>query len=303
MISALRNLFFPHHKNNHRSKLLHNSSLFVLVLFFLFANSATFFVSKSYPEVLGITYSISEQELLTLVNNERVQKGLSPLKLNGELSSAAKGKALHMFANNYWAHFAPDGTSPWTFIRGSGYNYLYAGENLAKGFTTSETAVKAWMNSPSHRENILSSNFKEVGFGVSEGNLQGEETVLIVEMFGSKSEPLLARQEVPPVPTTAEQPVLAPESNEPVQGTVGARPIINTGTLKEIRVNPVIDLILGSKAITFVILASLLMALLIDFIIVEKKKIPRIVGNNIDHIILILLFAIFIIIAGSGKII
>ena len=68
-----------------------------------------------------------------------------------------------MFSKNYWAHFAPDGsTSPWDFIHQSGYNYIFAGENLAKGFTDANSVVAAWMNSPSHRENILSNKYKDV---------------------------------------------------------------------------------------------------------------------------------------------
>ena len=151
--------FIPHQKNNHRAKLLHNISLFVLIVAVGLTSTLAVVIHKTHPEVLGINYQVSDVELLNLTNYERAQVGQPPLTLNTQLTEAAKKKSAHMFANNYWAHFAPDGTSPWDFIRGEGYNYTYAGENLAKGFTTSYDAVKAWMKSPTHKANILSPNY------------------------------------------------------------------------------------------------------------------------------------------------
>ena len=185
-------LFLPNPNNNHRSKILHNTSLLILVIAFALVSSLGIVVNKSHPEVLGIAYQISDQELLNLVNSERAKNGLPALLLNVKLTNAARQKATHMFANNYWAHFAPDGTSPWNLIKGQGYNYIYAGENLARGFTTSYDAVKAWMTSPTHKANILSAQFKDVGLAISEGKLQGEDTVLIVQMFGALSNPAIA---------------------------------------------------------------------------------------------------------------
>lgn len=319
MKSLLHHLFFPHSGNNHRSKLLHNSSLFALILFVLFSTSITLFVHKTHPEVLGVSYSISSTELLSLVNNERVSRGLGSLSINSELSVAASNKADHMFANDYWAHFAPDGTSPWYFIKASGYNYLYAGENLAKGFTNSGDTVNAWMNSPTHRDNILSPQFKDVGFAIKEGKLQGEDTVLVVEMFGARSNPAFASEPeqtsvaatntvaaaIPtntPIPTPTASP---PVENKELLGAQGAKPIIvANGKIQSNSVisDPLIDANGMPRVIAFVILSLILLALFLDFIIVEKKRIPRIVGNNIDHIILILLFIVFIFISNIGSI-
>src|SRR5258706_10350524 len=92
-----------------------------------------------------------------------------------------------MFAKDYWAHIAPDGTTPWSFIKGAGYNYVYAGENLARGYFSASDVVNAWMASPEHRENMLSSKFADVGFSAQNGKLTGEDTVLVVEMLGSTS--------------------------------------------------------------------------------------------------------------------
>ena len=83
----------------------------------------------------------------------RDEAGLDSLRLNPTLTAAAKRKAEHMFAENYWAHISPTGVEPWYFILDSGYDYSYAGENLAKNFNTSKEVVAAWYQSPTHRDN------------------------------------------------------------------------------------------------------------------------------------------------------
>ena len=134
MIQFLTHLFAPRTSNNYRAKILHASSLAFIVISFFLLSIGVRFIKTSHPEVLGISYSISENELLLDTNLERVKNGLSELKLNEKLSDAARRKAAYMFEKNFWAHFAPDGTTPWSFIKAAGYDYSYAGENLAKGF-------------------------------------------------------------------------------------------------------------------------------------------------------------------------
>ena len=175
-----RHLFTPHHTNNFRAKVLHNNSLLILTLFVLVLSGTTYFIKTTQPTVLGISYSITDTELLNDTNQSRQANGQPALSMNSALSDAARRKAADMFQKDYWAHFAPDGTSPWSFIKAAGYGYSYAGENLAKGFVSSQDVVTAWMNSPSHRENLLSPKYKDIGFAVAEGKLQGEETVLVV---------------------------------------------------------------------------------------------------------------------------
>lgn len=286
----LLHLLIPHNSNNYRSKILHHASLLILISFFTLLTFFGIIINKTYPEVLGISYQISDKELLNLVNVEREKNGLEDLELNEKLSKAAQEKANNMFQSNYWAHFAPDGTTPWKFIVDQNYEYIYAGENLARGYTTSRDAVDAWMNSPTHKANILSAKYEDMGFGILEGRLQGEDTVLIVQMFGSTRpiEQIADTSKVISMP----QAVTVPQ------------PIYDSNTLgSQIKLNPIIDIVFGTKAIVFLVLSILTIALIIDFIIVEKNKIPRAVGNNLDHIIIITLFALFIFTAKIGEII
>ncbi len=285
--------FIPHKKNNHRAKLLHNVTLAVLILAVALASSLSVYVQKTHPEVLGIRYQISDLELLSLTNYERAQNGLPPLSLDSQLSEAASKKSAHMFANNYWAHFAPDGTTPWDFIKGAGYEYSYAGENLAKGFTTSSDAVTAWMKSPTHKANILASQYEDVGFSVEEGRLQGEDTILIVQEFGARENAAA----VNPNGTLALSAASGANKFPEVKGSSGVQ------APKNITKQPLLDIGIVAKTITFILLSALLIALVLDFIIIEKKKIPRVVGNNLDHIILITIFVSFLLMAKLGKII
>ncbi len=173
----------PYPEPGTRARLLKNSALFFYVLVLLFSQA---YLYKLSPRILGFATNIATSELYQLVNQERSGLGLTTLKRNYKLEQAALKKAQDMFAKNYWAHYAPDGsTTPWQFILKAGYNYKYAGENLAKDFNTSSSVVVAWMNSSSHRANIVNKNYKDIGMVAVNGTLLGEETTLVVQMFGT----------------------------------------------------------------------------------------------------------------------
>ncbi len=107
---------------------------------------------------------------------------MPPLVLNGDLSAAALGHSQDMAVRDYFAHNTPDGVTPWTRIDNAGYNYSFAGENLAAVFSTvslDEVTSSLDMhdnlfrddNYPDrgHRVNILSGNFREIGIGIALG--------------------------------------------------------------------------------------------------------------------------------------
>jgi len=122
--------------------------------------------------------------LVTRANNERTKTGLPELRVNDKLSHAAYNKALDMLKNNYFAHTSPSGLTPWYWIDQEKYQYIFAGENLAINFATPEDTHDAWMNSESHRENIMSDHYDEVGIAMAEGQMGGKETIVVVQMFG-----------------------------------------------------------------------------------------------------------------------
>jgi len=141
----------------------------------------------------ALASDITSSNIEYLINKERIYYGLQPLKSDSDLDRAAKLKSKDMINRNYFEHFAY-GLTPWDFVKNSGYKYKYAGENLAMNFDTSEGVVKAWMNSPAHRANILSTDFEDIGIGVVKGvyteNKNGfedtYETTMVTTMYGKK---------------------------------------------------------------------------------------------------------------------
>lgn len=125
-------------------------------------------------------------------NEERADGAIAPLRRNPTLDRAAQLKAEHMAKLGYFAHYAPDGTSPWHWFRAVNYPFVHAGENLAVHFNDSREVVRAWMNSPTHRANIMNGNYTEIGIGVAEGKFEGYDTVFVVQMFGTPAAPTVA---------------------------------------------------------------------------------------------------------------
>ncbi len=135
--------------------------------------------------ILGVQAELTQKTLLDATNYERGGKGAKPLQLNAQLSQAAQAKADDMFTQQYWAHIAPNGTTPWHWFEQAGYRYVEAGENLAKNFSTSEGVVSAWMASPTHRANVVKQDYQDVGFAVKTGELDGKTTTLVVALYGA----------------------------------------------------------------------------------------------------------------------
>jgi len=119
-----------------------------------------------------------------LTNQERANLVLPLLKRNPILDQAAQLKANDMAVNGYFAHNSPTGITPWYWFGQVGYLFTYAGENLAVHFSDSDEVVSAWMASPTHRANIVNSNYTEIGIGTARGIYQGYETVFVVQLFG-----------------------------------------------------------------------------------------------------------------------
>src|SRR3989344_2822851 len=265
-------LFAPQESNNHRAKILHHSSLFLTIIFLLIASFFINQVKATFPSILGIQANISIEELLSLTNQKRQENGITQLSFNEELTDAAARKAEDMLEHDYWAHNSPTGKTPWVFIKGAGYDYVYAGENLAKGFPNAKEVVDAWMASPNHRANMLSPNYKDVGFAVKVGELNGEETILVVEEFGGQYFAVTSQ-------------AVATSSDKNVE----TQPAMEFEKSTSVNNSPLIDSSFLAANANILIISLFILVLLLDMIIIEKKKIVRFVGHNIDHIFYLLL--------------
>lgn len=203
--------FLPSRTNKFHPVALRPTGLLIFLAIFIAITPVYNIVTAGKPQVLGYATNISVGDLFNISNQERVNNGLGALSLNSQLNSAAQAKANDMFADNYWAHVAPDGTQPWYFFAAVGYDYTSAGENLAKDFNTSAGVVNGWMNSPSHRANVLNSAYKDVGYAVVNGTLLGSETTLVVAMYGNPVEQIVASTE--PVIPEPEQVIQQPDTS------------------------------------------------------------------------------------------
>ncbi len=285
----IHRLFVPHEENNFRAKSLHTDFLTVyLVIAFLMT---IIFKQGNFYNVLGFATDISVDKLYQLTNEQRQKNNLPFFSLNSNLSLAAQKKAENMFQENYWSHYSPDGKTPWDFILGTGYKYEYAGENLAKNFLFSDGVVSAWMNSTDgHRENILKKEYTEVGYAIVNGVLNGEQTTLVVQMFGT---PLAGSFSPPPI--QAKEPIL-PE----------AKPIVENNPqqiLAQKTFQPKINFLNFSFNLNVVFMTFLLLALVLDFYFASKFNIIRTGGKNTAHFLFIIFVLVGLFMSTIGAII
>ena len=278
--------FLPHPERKTRAGLLSHKAILIYCLLILSVTGLFRLIPLVFPGVLGYASDINVGDLLSDTNNKRKEHGLAELRLNEKLTSAAGKKASHMFAKNYWAHVSPDGTEPWDFILGENYDYIYAGENLAKNFSHSSDVVDAWMNSPSHRDNLLSPNYDEVGFAVDNGVLDGYETTLVVQMFGR---PRGKNQ----VASVYEEKNLLKElenSKTEVAGNMSPKgaPEVELKTVVETK-KPVLDVGVATKTISMTFGGFVGTLLALDIWYSKKKGILKFTGHTFAHLTLLLL--------------
>ncbi len=188
--NSTKKLLIPNAQNDYRPHLIRRYGLLALIIFTFVLHSFYYFYQDS--KILGENSDINSAELLSYTNTAREENDLEPLKTNDKLSEAANEKAADMVKEGYWSHTSPDGTTPWYWIDKVGYTYSTAGENLARGFTSSSSIVNAWMNSPSHRANVLNGNYTEVGFAEYYGKMDNKQTMVVVAMYAQPSSSLLA---------------------------------------------------------------------------------------------------------------
>ena len=278
MPSVIRKLFTPHSHNNQKASLLQQSSLLVLLGIYIMVQSAINVFTSFQPGVLGYASYINPDKIIEYTNEYRLQNGKEPLVLNDDLTQAALSKAQDMFADNYWAHISPDGTEPWYFIAQSGYSYSHAGENLARDFTNPQSVVDAWINSPSHRKNIIEDDFSEIGVAVVDGDIGGVETTIVVQLFGTpESSSILSSQQGQIVGE-------AHASDQTGKSFIGFSPLDLSRTI----------------SLTFIVL--LIITLAFDWFYVWRKRIVRISGNSWAHLTYLIAITIMLIIFKQGLI-
>jgi len=204
-------MFIPSQKNLWKPHIFRPKNLFGLAVILLVIKFVVFSWLVYSPKTSNFAV-ITSSELIGLTNQARAEQGLEPLAVSSKLTEAAEKKARDMVNQNYFAHTSPDGLSPWYWVTKAGYKYITAGENLAKDFGESEYVHQAWMNSSSHRANILNKNFRDIGIAVIRGEINGRETTVAVQFFGKIAATKTVAVNVPATVETEQ--IVKPDANK-----------------------------------------------------------------------------------------
>ncbi len=184
--SLLHRWLIPSVHNKRIPHLIRPHGLLLLALLIFGMQLGYNVIVSGHATLFAYETEVTQPELLQDINASRVEGKVNPLKNNVALTNAATLKATDMIQNQYWAHDAPSGTTPWHWFEVANYPYQHAGENLAKNFHTSNGVVNAWILSRAHRENLLNPDYQDVGVAVKSGVVQGKEVTIIVALFGTQ---------------------------------------------------------------------------------------------------------------------
>jgi len=184
MRKHIKNYFIPNLNNEYSPLSVSLRSLIILVILALLVFLMAFFGSNTIPKY-NLLADVQEAYLVLLTNEDRAVNKIDSLVQNPILEKAAKLKIEDMINNQYFAHTSPDGKNSWYWFDKVNYKYQYAGENLAIDFYDTKKVSKAWMDSPTHRKNILNSKYTEIGVAVGSGKYEGRTVSFVVQMFGT----------------------------------------------------------------------------------------------------------------------
>lgn len=213
--------FIPHQDNNYHPHILHTKrAIFYSAVFLATKVLMVAFVILLPMEVFGLPDILAEEQrqIIALTNQVRAAHQHLSLAVSSKLDLSAQYKSDDMASKEYFAH-TYDNKSVADWLSKAGYNYETAGENLAVGYATADEVVAAWVNSPAHYANLVDSDFKDVGVGLTSGVYEGQPTVFIAQHFGSQlalDKPVIAKK-----PTTVKVPA-------PPTGVVGSVDLVTS---------------------------------------------------------------------------
>ncbi|GEM_PF-2428777 len=189
--SLVKNLLFPSDSNGNLPLVLsHKAFIAYFIILSVFAVSPPYL--KRLQLSLISSSSFNGSDIVALVNSDRQSNNLGGLNESSILNKIAEKKAEDMLANQYFSHVSPVGKTPWDFLKEGQYKYTAAGENLALDYLTAKDVEDALIASPTHRANILSTLYTEIGVAVAHGNFEDNPTTIVVQYFGNPSKVTVA---------------------------------------------------------------------------------------------------------------
>ena len=297
----LKRHFIPHELNGFRPHFLSRKNSLHLIGIVLFFELVLFIIPAfnftSYVEDLNLG-AVLPSVLSTLTNDERAEQNLPELRENEVLNKAAQLKAEDMAAKSYFAHTSPEGLTPWHWLSVAGYSYSYAGENLAVNFVDSEDVTEAWMNSPTHKANIIHGAYTEVGTGVARGVYKGHDTIFVAQVYGRPR--VVAAPVIPsavsgntvPVPTQVAAEVSNEESSVLGETQVAPKPAasnrLTQETVKEFFKEAAASPRHSANAVFYSMIGIITLALLFNIFIKFKHQHPDLILNGAMVMVVVL---------------
>jgi len=264
MWRTLKHYLVPHRGNKFKPRIFAAKSIAVIVLVLMLFEGAYYVQVAIVYTRTSFLASVLPGVIAALTNQTRESDGLKALAEDPVLDKAAQAKADDMAAKAYFAHVSPDGKTPWYWLEKIGYNYSYAGENLAINFMDSSDVEKAWIESPPHYANIVKAEYTKTGVGTAHGMYEGRMTVFVVQFFATPAyaetvparEKPVAQSPIPPVSASyalsSSSQVLGAEAQKAVP-----TPALNV--FQEITTSPkhTITYVIGGAFVFFLILLLL----------------------------------------------
>jgi len=298
-------MFIPTQKNLWKPQIFRPKNLFRLAVVLLILKFIAFTWLAYFPKTTNFAI-VTGAELIELTNQERIAQGLEPLIVNAKLVDAATRKATDMINQGYFSHTSPKGLSPWYWFTKAGYKYSAAGENLARGFSESEYVHQAWMNSPTHKANILNSNYKDIGIAIIKGTVNGKETTVAVQLFGKTTAQQVATNTntvTKPVKTQP-APIITPDANKTETPAIVSVPVskpIVQGEEVELLKGPEVfkqrSVLFKSdfwtNTVFVIVLGIVSLILMLSFFINIKIQYPKMILMVLIFIVLVAAIALF----------
>ncbi|MFH1712876.1 MAG: CAP domain-containing protein [Candidatus Jacksonbacteria bacterium] len=226
--TKMRDLFIPHPGNNYTPKILKPKRLLFHVFSILAVKSVVIAFLVLYPLTAWLSPDlalIESKKIIELTNNLREKVNLAPLAENQQLNQAAWQKVQDMLINQYFAHTSPLGMNLKHWINKVNYKYSIAGENLAMGYSKTENVMSAWEKSPTHYDNIIDENFKDIGVAMTNGSFKNVDTTFTAQYF--------ARPQTQEAPQTNVKKI---DSNTPGEPLINSRIAIKGDILSDAKV-------------------------------------------------------------------
>ena len=291
-----KKFFLPHTHNQYRPHIFRTTGIIVMLIGCMVILGIHTF-QRTILEQTTYLASVVSSTLVDLTNADRNLYALNGLTQNPLLTQAAQAKADDMAAKGYFAHVSPDGVTPWHWFGSVGYEYLYAGENLAVNFDDSTAVEQAWMNSPLHRANIVNGSFTEIGIATSQGTYQGRPTTFVVQLFGrplaSVSQTSVTNKRSPLAPLTTSTPlqrIVASTTNFVVVSRATSSSVLGESSSLEAAAattpSPLKTIITSPSRTSYILLIIMAIVIVISIILIITIEVSR---KDIRHSVLGLL--------------